>query len=63
MRSINRHSLTIKAFEVSQAIEDCGASTKLTDAVVLAGELYDEIHTFLDSLENAQAMTREVQDD
>ena len=47
MTDISKHPLLKKCYEVSQAIEKCGASAELTDAVGLSGELMDDIEAFL----------------
>ena len=45
---INKHPLIKQAHEVIQAIEDCGASEKLTKAVIMAGDLMIAIDKFID---------------
>ncbi|HHE5075026.1 TPA: hypothetical protein ACPEVZ_002003 [Citrobacter freundii] len=40
---ISKHPLIKQAYEVCQAIEKCGASTELTDAVTKASALMQEI--------------------
>lgn len=43
MANLSKHPLLMQAYDVIQAIEECGASTKLTDAVTKAGALLDAI--------------------
>jgi hypothetical protein len=42
--NLNDHPILMQGYDVIQAIEECGASVKLTNAVILAGELLDEIN-------------------
>jgi hypothetical protein len=49
--NINRHPLIKQAFDLIQAIEECGASEKLTLAVVMAGDLMTAIDKFIDRYE------------
>lgn len=40
---ISKHPILRKCFDVIQAIEVCGASVELTTAVIMAGELLQDI--------------------
>lgn len=61
---INKHPLIKQAYEVCQAIEKCGASVELTDAVTKASALMQGIAnavSLLDELEAAQHEKDELQ--
>jgi len=45
---ISRHPILKEAYEVCQAIEESGASEKLTAAVIKAGDLMSSIDKLLD---------------
>lgn len=47
MTDISRHPLLQQAFEVCQAIEACGASVELTDAVTKASALLAALDKFI----------------
>lgn len=51
MADIERHPIIKQAVEVCYAIEKCGASPELTDAVTLASALVQSIDKLLDELE------------
>ena len=55
---LDRHPILLQAYDVCQAIEDCGASEELTHAVILAGELMDSIDALLD--ENESLLKKET---
>lgn len=60
---INKHPLIKQAYEVCQAIEKCGASVELTDAVTKASALMQGIAnavSLLDELEDAQNRSVEL---
>ena len=44
-----KHPILMQGFNVVQAIEECGASEKLTHAVILAGEYNDEVEKLVDA--------------
>jgi hypothetical protein len=48
MANISRHAILKQAVEVCYAIEKCGASPELTDAVTLASALVKSIDELLD---------------
>lgn len=48
---LDRHPILMQAYEVIQAIEECGASVKLTDAVVKAGDLLDNLKLLIDEFD------------
>ncbi|CAB4180428.1 hypothetical protein UFOVP1040_52 [uncultured Caudovirales phage] len=45
---LNRHQMLRKFYELSQAIEVCGASPELTAAVIKCGDLMREFDSMLD---------------
>jgi hypothetical protein len=47
---LDKHPILMQGYEVIQSIEDCGASEKLTHAVILAGELMVEVDKLVDQL-------------
>ena len=47
MVQLDRHPLLMQCYDLSQLIEECGASEELTKAVVAAGELLESIDTHL----------------
>lgn len=47
MTDISKHPLLKQCYEVIQAIEECGASEKLTEAVTKAGKLLEAIDLHL----------------
>ena len=47
---LDKHPILWKAYEVCQAIEECGASEKLAQAVVKAGDLGNEIEKLVDRI-------------
>jgi hypothetical protein len=49
--NINRHPLIRQSYDLIQAIEECGASEKLTAAVNMAVDLMTAIDDFLDRYE------------
>lgn len=49
--NIDRHPLIKQSYDLIHAIEDCGASEKLTKAIIMAGDLMTAIDKFLDSCE------------
>ncbi|WP_446030539.1 hypothetical protein [Lelliottia amnigena] len=60
---ISKHPLIKQAYEVCQAIEKCGASTELTDAVTKASALMQEIANLtgrMDELEAAENRIAEL---
>lgn len=50
MTDISRHPLLQKAYDVCQAIEMCGASVQLTNAVTKASELLCDLDAFIPTL-------------
>jgi hypothetical protein len=48
---ISRHPILKEAYDLCEAIEDCGASEKLTEASIKAGKLMESIDKLLDKLE------------
>ena len=50
MSDISKHQLIKRAYEVCVAIEECGASEKLTDAAVKASALEADIDVFVDDI-------------
>ena len=61
---ISKHPLIKQAYEVCQAIEKCGASTELTDAVTKASALMQEIANLtgrMDELESAESRIAELE--
>ena len=46
---LNQHEILKEWYDVMQAIEECGASEKLTDAVVKCGALGDSIKKLIDT--------------
>lgn len=48
MTDISKHKLIKDAYEVCQAIEKCGASVELTDAVSKASQLMHDLAEFID---------------
>ncbi|QNK69206.1 Gp49 family protein [Variovorax sp. PAMC26660] len=57
MTDISKHPILREISTVVSAIESCGASQKLTSAVILASSLYKSAEALID----AQAATKEVQ--
>lgn len=55
MTDIQRHPILLAIYDVMQAIERCGASPELTDAIVLAVRLNKQAATILDELDVARA--------
>jgi hypothetical protein len=51
MTQIGKYPLVDKAYKVCLAIEECGASEKLTYAVTLASELMNDLESFTQVLE------------
>ncbi len=49
MTDISRHPLLRQCYELSLAIEACGASPELTNVTVKAGELMDAIAAALNT--------------
>lgn len=47
--NIAKHPILKQCYEMMGAIEECGASEKLTHAVALAGELMEEVDKLVDS--------------
>jgi hypothetical protein len=43
-----RHPVISQCYDVTQAIEECGASEKLTAAVIKSGALMDRLHVFVE---------------
>ncbi len=56
---LDKHPILMQAHNVVQAIEECGASEELTNAVVKAGELMEEINKLVDKLIEIGTITRE----
>lgn len=46
--NIDRHPLLKQSLDLIHTVEECGASEKLTKAVILARDLMTEINKFLD---------------
>lgn len=55
MVNITRHPLIQQAYDVCQAIEACGASVPLTNAVSKAGDLMRALDVFIPELPSAAA--------
>lgn len=55
MADLQRHPILRAIYDVMRAIERCGASPELTEAVVLAGRLSEQAATILDELDLARA--------
>jgi hypothetical protein len=49
MTQIGKYPLVDKAYNVCLAIEECGASEKLTEAVTLASELMRDLESFCEN--------------
>ena len=47
---LDKHPILKQAYDVMQAIEECGASEKLTHAVTLAGKLMEDIDVLVDAI-------------
>lgn len=60
MVNLLRHPLIKQAYDVMQAIEVCEASENLTKAVILAGELMNNIDKFLDCYDQDKRNCRGV---
>ena len=45
---LDKHPILLQGYNVIQAIEECGASEKLTHAVILAGAFLDEVDKMVD---------------
>lgn len=48
---LDKHPILMQGHNVIQAIEECGASEKLTRAVILAGELMNEVEKLVDRVQ------------
>ena len=48
---LSRHPILMAIYDAVQAVEKCGASTELTDAVILTGKLSEQAATLLDTIE------------
>ncbi|MNE12910.1 hypothetical protein D3C80_1057300 [compost metagenome] len=57
---ISKHPLIKQAYEVCQAIEKCGASTELTDAVTKASALMQEIANAMARLGELEAAEKRI---
>ncbi len=53
---IGKHPILMQAHEVCLAIEKCGASTELTEAVTKASDLMCDIEKFVDVARHAKAL-------
>jgi hypothetical protein len=60
--NLSKHPILKQGYDVIQAIEECGASEKLTHAVTLAGKLLDEIDNLVDRLMVYSALDEMVAD-
>lgn len=49
---LDKHPILKQGYDVVQAIEECGASIKLTNAVILAGAYNEEVERLVDKKEN-----------
>ena len=47
--NLDKHPILMQGYNVIQAIEECDASEKLTNAVIKAGELLNEIEKLVDT--------------
>jgi hypothetical protein len=47
--NLYKHPILRQGYNVMQAIEECGASEKLTKAVIMAGKLMDEVEKLVDA--------------
>lgn len=45
---LDKHPILMKAYELTQAIEICGASEELTNAVIKSDDLGDDIEKLVD---------------
>lgn len=54
---LDKHPILVEAYNVVMAIEECGASEKLTHAVIKASELAESIDKLLDEHEKAITTT------
>jgi hypothetical protein len=55
--NINDHPLLKQCYELCQAIEECGASPKLTDAVTKAGKVMTSVEELLEGIVSAQTIS------
>lgn len=58
--NLYRHPILQAIYDVMQAIELCGASPELTEAVVLAGKLSEQAATILDERDALRAKLRAI---
>lgn len=47
--NLDKHPILMQGYKVIQVIEECGASEKLTNAVIKASELLNEIEKLVDT--------------
>jgi uncharacterized small protein (DUF1192 family) len=60
---LDKHPILMQGYNVVQAIEECGASEKLTRAVIMAGELNNEIEKLVDEVTRLKANAAEKESD
>ena len=58
MTQIGKYPLVDKAYNVCLAIEECGASEKLTEAVTLASELMRDLESFCEKQADLESRNR-----
>ncbi len=53
--NLSKHPILKQGYDVMQAIEECGASEKLTHAVILAGEFIGEVDKLVEHVKRLEA--------